>query len=124
MSDNKPFLSSGIIIENYALLTRYMELCKQRGLDCSILLPSSTTLSEMLKIVEKESVNLQVLIEHFNNILSERIDCELVMETFREVYKVEVDCLSARKLLIIQLVGWYLEILNTLGYVKLKHAWR
>ncbi|MEM4718273.1 MAG: hypothetical protein QXE81_05900 [Desulfurococcaceae archaeon] len=124
MNEDKPFLSSGILVESYALLTRYMDLCKQRGLDCSPILPSSDTLSQVLNAIEKGSVNLQYLIEHFNSILTEKIDCDVVMDAFKQVYNVEIDCSSAKKLLLFQLVGWYLEILASLGYVKLKHTWR
>lgn len=124
MLDDKPFLSSRSIIEDYSLLLEYMKKCRNRGLDCSNLIPTSKMLDDLNNEVRRGSVSFQQLFEYVRNIYEKEISCELCIEAFKQVYNITAECEEARKLLLIQLAGWYVEILETLGYIKLKSAWK
>ncbi|MEM0002270.1 MAG: hypothetical protein QXS24_03060 [Desulfurococcaceae archaeon] len=124
MLDDKPFLSSRSIIEDYSLLLEYMKKCRNKGLDCSNLIPTSKLLDDLQSEIRKGSISFQQLFEYIKNRFEKEILCEVCIDAFKQVYDIIADCEEARKLLLIQLAGWYIEILETLGYIKLKSAWK
>lgn len=124
MSNHRLFLSSGKLLENSRLLAKYMKLCKERGLSCEKLLPSSSLLSEIKKMVEKAPVSFEDIVKFLQEQVSSEVDCGICIEAYREIYGISVDCESAKKALVIQLAGWLVEILDTLGYVKIKYTWK
>jgi len=124
LSEEVPFLSSGKLVEDYRLLVRYFKKCKSIGLDCSPLLPASQTLLEIKQMVEKKRVNFNEVLDFVRGKLSTDVHCSILVDAFEETYGVRASCEEAKNQLIKQLAGWYIEILDTLGYVKIKYAWK
>jgi hypothetical protein len=122
--ENKPFLSSRSIIEDYSLLLEYMKKCKNKGLDCSNIIPTSQTLDELLEKIEKGAITFEQLLDYIKGKYENQVYCDLCVEAFKQVFNIAADCEDSRRMLLIQLTGWYVEILETLGYVKLKSAWK
>ena len=120
----KPFLSTGSIVEDYSLLLKYVEICKRKNVDCSVLIPSSHILSELRNEIERSSKTFNSLIEFVESKLGDKIDCEISLEAFIEVYAVRGECNEAKRIILTQLTGWYIEILESLGYVKIKYSWK
>lgn len=124
MATDKPFLSTRDLIENYSFLVEYMKKCKDRGLDCTKLLPTSQLLDELYKKIDKEAMSFEQVINYVNKKLGNEVNCDLCIDVFREIYKTVVGCEEAKKMLITQLAGWYIEILESLGYVKIRPSWK
>lgn len=124
MSSENLFLSTKSVIEDYSLLLAYMKKCKERSLNCTQLIPSSQLLGELQRRIELEPLSLEKIVEIVKEKVEHIIDCDLCAEAFREVYKVTVTCEDAKKMLLKQLAGWYVEILEALGYVKVRYAWK
>jgi len=124
MFNETPFLPTRSLIENYDLLLAYMKKCRERALNCAQLIPSSQLLSELEKRVELEPLSFEAIISIVEERVGRLVHCELCREAFKEVYGVVATCEDAKKILIRQLAGWYIEILEALGHVKVKYAWR
>lgn len=123
--NDRPFLSTGKLIENYKLLVNYMKKCKEANLDCSALIPSSDLLVEVkTKINSGRISRLSDLIDLVEEKYSNLVICELAQKVFTEIHGYTVSCELARKILLIQLAGWITEMLESLGYVKIKFSWR
>lgn len=124
-NSEKPFLSSGRLIENYKLLINYMKQCRDVGLDCSSLIPSSDFLLEVKRLVESGYISkfsdlVRVVEKKFGSLVS----CDLALRVFTEIHGHTVSCDLVKNMLIIQLAGWIIEMLETLGYVKIRFSWR
>ncbi|MEM4481795.1 MAG: hypothetical protein QW808_04200 [Desulfurococcaceae archaeon] len=122
--DERPFLSTGSVIEDYRFLLGYMKKCKQLKEDCSSLLPTSEILSEIIKAISEAGLSFGDIIELIRTKFESSIDCDLCSEAFKEAYGVVVDCTEAKKLLFVQIAGWYVEILESLGYIKVRYQWK
>jgi len=124
-SSEKPFLSTGKLVENYRLLVDYMKKCRESDLDCSKLIPSSDFLLEVKELVERGALSR---FSDFISIVEERygslVDCDLALRVFSEIHGHEASCDLVKKILITQLAGWILEMLESLGYVRVKFSWR
>ncbi len=118
------FLSSGRLVENYKFLYEYLKKCRERGLDCSQLLPSTSILSEIQRKVETSQQSFNELVEYIKSIHSKNIDCNLCIEVFKQLYGLNASCEEAMQVLLTQLAAWYIEILETLGLVKIRFAWK
>lgn len=118
------FTPTGGVIGDYSLLLEYLKKCRERGLDCSTILPSSSILGEIQCIIEHRSTRFIELVEYLQSIHGKNINCDVCVEAFQQLYGVKPSCEEAIKMLITQLTSWYLEILERLGYVKIKQAWR
>ncbi|MCC6034283.1 MAG: hypothetical protein LM567_02130 [Desulfurococcaceae archaeon] len=124
-NSEKPFLSTGKLIENYKLLVNYMKQCRDAGLDCSPLIPSSDFLLEVKRLVESDYISkfsdlVKLVEKKFGNLIS----CDLALRVFTEIHGYVVSCDLVKNMLITQLAGWIIEMLETLGYVKIKFSWR
>lgn len=124
MTDERPFLSTGSIIEDYRLLLVYMKKCKENMLDCSPLLPTSEVLSQLLKAVKEGGLSFNDIVEFVRARFENLVDCKICSEAFKEVYNVVVDCAEAKRQLVVQIAGWYTEILESLGYIRVKYLWK
>lgn len=124
MEQKKPFLSSSKIIEDYGLLLKYMEKCRQTGRDCEQLLPTSNILSEIERLAMSGSIDFERVVNHVEEVASNSIDCDICVQSFKEVYGVDVECDRAKKALLVQLAGWLVEILDSLGYIKIRYSWK
>jgi len=101
-----------------------MKKCKEKSKDCTSLIPSSRFLGELQELLERGPMSFDRVIELIGEKVSSAISCDLCVEAFKEVYKVPVACEEAKKTLLRQLAGWYVEMLEALGYVKVKYAWK
>lgn len=124
MASEKPFLSSSKIIENYSLLLKYMEKCRISNIDCTSILPSSSLLSQIENLAKTSRVGFDEVVKLVGEMVSSIIVCDICIQAFKEVYGVEVDCERAKKMLILQIAGWLVEMLDTLGYIRIKYAWK
>lgn len=124
LASEKPFLSSSKIIENYSLLLKYVEKCKFLNIDCSPILPSSSLLSQIENLVKTGRVGFEEVVRLVEEKMSSAIICDVCIQAFREVYGIEVDCERAKKMLIAQIAGWLVEILDTLGYIRIRYSWK
>jgi hypothetical protein len=123
--NDRPFLSTGKLIENYKLLVNYMKKCKEVNLDCSALIPSSDLLVEVKTKINSGIISrLSDLVDLVEEKYSNLVICELAQKVFTEIHGYTVSCELARKILLIQLAGWITEMLESLGYVKIKFSWR
>ncbi|MEM1618063.1 MAG: hypothetical protein QW123_03655 [Desulfurococcaceae archaeon] len=124
MSSDKPFLSSSKIIEDYKLLLKYMEKCRLTGAECEKLLPTSQILAKIKALIESRVATFEDVLGFVEKEFYNEINCEICVDAFKEVYGISVDCDKARRALIVQITGWFIEILDTLGYVKIKYSWK
>ena len=124
-ADEKPFLSTGKLVENYKLLVNYMKNCKEVNLDCRALIPSSNLLVEIKNLIDSGKLSrLSELIELVESKFSNLVNCDLALEAFREIHGYTASCELVRKMLMTQLASWIIEMLEVLGYVKIEFSWR
>lgn len=124
LGQEKPFLSSSKIIENYGLLVKYMEKCRRLDRGCEQLLPTSDILAEIEKLAKQGLVGFEDVVSYIEKKMSTNIDCDICVQSYREVYGLDVDCDRAKKTLLVQLAGWLVEILDSLGYIKIRYSWK
>jgi hypothetical protein len=112
------FLSSGKLVKNPQLITRYVEELRNRGLNPLTIVPGHEEL-EMVERAAKERICVlkivEELIEHFKN----RIVGVLAKNIVKEVLKEEVDEETAAYLIAKELAAWVLEIAESLNIVKI-----
>ncbi|MEM4810200.1 MAG: hypothetical protein QW249_06790, partial [Desulfurococcaceae archaeon] len=56
--------------------------------------------------------------------IGNKLNCDLAIQAFRELYGLNTECEEILRMLLSQLTGWYIEILDTLGYIRIKYSWR
>lgn len=124
-NDEKPFLSTGRLVESYKLLVSYMKKCRESNIDCDHLIPSSQFLLEVKELVEKGNLSkFADLVNLVEGRYSELINCDLALRVFAEVHGHQATCELVKRMLITQLAGWIAEMLESLGYVRVKFSWR
>lgn len=69
-------------------------------------------------------MSLEKVVQWVKERVGGAVICELCVEVFRELYGVDVNCEDAQQVLLKELAGWYIEILEALGYVKVKYSWK
>jgi len=122
--NNNIFLTTKKLVESYALLQDYFKKCRERGLDCTDLIPTASLLSEIRRLVEFKSLSFIDLLGYVRSRVGASIKCDVLVEAFRQQFGVEASCEEASKALLMQLTAWYVEMLESLGYVKVRMAWK
>ncbi|MEM1628990.1 MAG: hypothetical protein QW551_06945 [Desulfurococcaceae archaeon] len=124
-NNRKLFLSSGKIIKDYGLLIKYLEICKQRGHNCEEVIPDSNLLTMLKNLIEETgSLRMDYAIQYIKEKIGNKLNCDLAIQAFRELYGLNTECEEILRMLLSQLTGWYIEILDTLGYIRIKYSWR
>ncbi|WFO76189.1 hypothetical protein J4526_04990 [Desulfurococcaceae archaeon MEX13E-LK6-19] len=125
MSEEKPLLADGSIIEDYRPLLVYWRKArkvKKELADKAIL--SNEDFRELQQVVESlAGKSLFELIELFKKKFSTRIDPDLAREAIKEVYGVELSSEEARDRIAYIMAGWLLEAgrqMKIIGY----RSWR
>ena len=125
MSEEKPLLADGSIIEDYRPLLVYWKKArkiKKELADKAIL--SNEDFRELQQVVESlTGKSLLELIELFKKKFSTRIDPDLAREAIKEVYGVELNSEEARDKIAYIMAGWLLEAgrqMKIIGY----RSWR
>lgn len=124
MSRDDQANNRGLLVENYSLLTRYLKLCRERGLECMYIFPSSWVLTEILRTIEKGKRSMKDLVDYVERLIGDKLECDICIESFKQVYGLSVECSDAKKQLILQITNWYIDILYSLGYVDLRPSWK
>jgi len=102
-----------------------MKKCREANLNCSDLIPSSEFLLEVKNLIEIGKITkLRDLVDLVEEKYSELLNCELALSVFTELYEHKASCDLVKKIIITQLAGWIAEMLESLGYVKIKQPWR
>lgn len=112
------------LIEDYGFLIKYLEKCREKNIDCTPLVTTSRILNELLKKISIYPTSFNEILKLIEREIGDLVNCEICIEVFRELYNINVTCEEAKKILLIQVTSWYIEILVKLGYVKLKPTWK
>lgn len=124
MLNSNIFLTTKKLVESYALLQDYFKKCREKGVDCTDLIPTANLLSEIQRLVESRSLSFIDLLGYIRSRVGASIKCDVLIEAFKQQYGVEASCEEASKALLMQLTAWYVEMLESLGYVKVRMAWK
>lgn len=108
----------------YPVLSTYINLCRERNIDCSHVFPSSSIIDELLRFIESGAKSMNDVVGFIERTLGNKLVCDLSVEAFRRVYNVNIDCDSAKRHLYVELAHWYIDILALLGYIRVKEAWK
>lgn len=125
MTEDKPLLADGSIVEDYRPLVAYWRKAKRISkelADKAIL--TNNDFQELRRIAETSiGASLLSLIELFKKKFSERIDPVLAREALKDVYGVDLSPEEARDKIAYIMAGWLLEAGRQLKIIGYK-SWR
>ena len=121
MSEERPLLADGSVVESYEPLYKYWEAAKRRGIEEARI--TSEDLELVREIVERGGkVSLYELLETLAERMLERVDEGAAAEAYASL-GIELPRDLARKRIAEILAGWAIEACQTLNMVSIR-GWR
>ena len=114
------FLSTGKLVKNTQLISKYIEELNKRGIESSTVLPSTDDIEFVERAVKNGYDMLYIMNALIQRFIS-RIDPKIAKEVFKKVLNEEVDEETASYLIAKEFSAWVLEIAETLNIIKINN---